>query len=193
MRTTGEVDDQVQQRDESAHDESDDLPGSARFSALERGVSRDDSFVAAVDSTAPWLYRYAWLACGNREDSEDIVAAAAAKTFVRNRQVTIDNVPGYLRRAVTNELIARGRRLHRRPSVAARDDERTSPDEVDDRIVVWSAVRQLPPRQRIVVTLRYGLDLTESETAEAMGTSVGTVKSQHAKAMSRLRKLLGEP
>ena len=58
------------------------------------------------------------------------------------------------------------------------------------RDALLACVRELPARQRAVLVLRYFEDLTESETARVLGCSVGTVKSQHARAMARLRQLL---
>ena len=63
--------------------------------------------------------------------------------------------------------------------------ERSSPELAH---VVAAAVRDLPPRQRAVVVLRYFEDLTETATAAAMGCSVGTVKSQASKALAALRR-----
>jgi RNA polymerase sigma factor (sigma-70 family) len=58
---------------------------------------------------------------------------------------------------------------------------------VVERDAVWAAVRALPPRQRAVVVLRYYEDLSEADIAEALGCSRGTVKSQAAAALDRLR------
>ncbi|HEY2638553.1 MAG TPA: sigma-70 family RNA polymerase sigma factor [Streptosporangiaceae bacterium] len=62
--------------------------------------------------------------------------------------------------------------------------------QLEDRDVVWRALRVLPPRQRAVVVLRYYEDLSELEIAAVMGTSTGTVKSQSARALRRLAVVL---
>jgi RNA polymerase sigma factor (sigma-70 family) len=59
------------------------------------------------------------------------------------------------------------------------------------RIDLVRALRRLPRRQRATVVLRYFDDLTERETAAAMGVSVGTVKQQTSRAMDSLRRELG--
>jgi RNA polymerase sigma factor (sigma-70 family) len=64
--------------------------------------------------------------------------------------------------------------------------------EVQHDEEVWAALRLLPPRQRTVVALRYLADQSEAQTADLMGCSVGTVKSQSSAAMRRLRELLHE-
>ena len=54
----------------------------------------------------------------------------------------------------------------------------------------FGALRQLPPRQRAVIVLRYYEDLTEQQSATVLGCSIGTIKSQHAKALKKLRSTL---
>ena len=63
---------------------------------------------------------------------------------------------------------------------------------VDDRRVLFSALSQLPPRQRAAVVLRHFDDLSEAATAELLGCSAGTVKSQAARGLAKLRQLITE-
>ncbi|MGB6455854.1 MAG: sigma-70 family RNA polymerase sigma factor [Streptosporangiaceae bacterium] len=60
------------------------------------------------------------------------------------------------------------------------------------RLALLALIRQLPAGQRAVLVLRYFDDLTETETARVLGCTVGTVKSQHARAMARLRELMAD-
>ena len=60
----------------------------------------------------------------------------------------------------------------------------------DDRVLLHRALGTLAPRQRAVIVLRYFEDLTEAQTAEALGIAVGTVKSQARDALRRLREVL---
>ncbi len=68
--------------------------------------------------------------------------------------------------------------------------ESSGPDSTGDlelHDALWRALGQLPRRQRSAVVLRYYEDLSEAETADALGVSVGTVKSTVSRALARLR------
>jgi RNA polymerase sigma factor (sigma-70 family) len=97
----------------------------------------------------------------------------------------------YLRRIAVNLWKNRLRRLalearHRNAEPA------TAPDPDPERTAVWTAVQTLPARQRATVVLRYYEDLTEAEIARVMGCSIGTVKSQTAKALTKLEQELAD-
>jgi RNA polymerase sigma-70 factor (sigma-E family) len=102
---------------------------------------------------------------------------------------------GYLRRAVVNTAhnVIRRRSLARRslnhvhPHAGPADEELLLAEE---QRAVFAAVRQLPPRQREVVVLRYWSGLSEAEIAEALGISRGAVKSQASRALDKLQAAL---
>jgi RNA polymerase sigma-70 factor (sigma-E family) len=146
------------------------------------------------------LCRLAFLILGDGPAAEDVVQEAFARTFagwarVRNR----DTSHIYLRRAVINLSRTRARRRQNENRVNGRflGLSRSSPpvweEASDDRLTVEEAVRRLPERQRATVVLRYFLDLPEAEIAEVLGTHVGTVKSQLAKARRNLQQMIPEP
>ena len=68
----------------------------------------------------------------------------------------------------------------------------SSPEYDGVSAALWDGVRVLPERQRAVVVLRYYEQLSEKETAEALGVTVGTVKSQASRALDTLRTHLSD-
>jgi RNA polymerase sigma-70 factor (sigma-E family) len=130
---------------------------------------------------------------GSRADGEDLLQAAVERLLRKRRHV--DDLEAYLRRILYN-LAADG--WHRRgawhrvrallPSQPSGD---TGPDPlttVDLRDTLVRALRELPPRQRAVLVLRYWEQLTQAETAEMLGCSEGTVKSATSRGLARLRE-----
>jgi RNA polymerase sigma factor (sigma-70 family) len=86
-------------------------------------------------------------------------------------------------------------RLERAESQRQRGDDRGAlalDDRLADADEMFAALRRLPERQRTAVVLRYYQDLSEAETAAAMGCSLGTVKSSVSRGLARLRSLMGE-
>lgn len=141
--------------------------------------------------------RLAYLLCGDVHRAEDAVADAFVKVFRRMARGGVADPRAYLRRAVVNEVNSRFRRLavERREASKRSGDlrgTRAADEQLADAEVVLAALRGLPERQCTAVVLRYYADLTEAETATAMGVSVGTVKSSVSRALQRLRATLGE-
>ena len=135
---------------------------------------------------------------GSRADGEDLLQAALERLLRNWRRVDTD-LEGYLRRTLYN-LAADGwrRRGRWRGRLAeVRSQARaagTGPEDVavvDLRDALVRLLRQLPPRQRAVVVLRYWEQRTEAETAELLGCTAGTVKSAAARGLRRLRELAG--
>jgi len=136
------------------------------------------------------LLRLCVLVTGRRETAEDIVQEAFVRVAGRLDGLGDEEIRPYLRAAALNLWKNRLRRLaleRRRPIQPAPRNELAF-EEKDE---VWAAVRRLPARQRACLVLRYFEDLTERETANLLGCSVGTVKSQTSRAIERLRRELG--
>lgn len=140
----------------------------------------------------PQLVRYATALCGDPAEAEELVQSALVRValrwpFVRDK----DNPDAYVRRAISNGYLTAWRRVRRHEvTVADLPDSAAAADRtagVDDVMVVRRVLDTLPPRQRAVLVLRYLEDRSEQETAEILGCSVGTVKSQAAKALAKLR------
>ena len=137
------------------------------------------------------LLRTAYLLCGDRATAEDLVQTAFAKLYLSWDKVrSRESLDGYVRRIVVNENNSLWRRAWKRREQSTDDlPEAAVLDEYDDGVgaALWQHVQTLPPKQRSVVVLRYYEELSEAETAEALGISVGTVKSQASRALAALR------
>jgi RNA polymerase sigma-70 factor (sigma-E family) len=157
----------------------------------------DVDFAGLYQSQVDGLVRLAFLVCGNSAVAEDAVSSAVARVLVRWRAGRVHDPAAYLRRAVINEVTGgfRRRRGERRAldrRDAARPEETAQEDQIADRDLLWRALDQLPLSQRVVIVLRLYEDLGETETAAVLGINVGTVKSRLARALQRLRVLIGE-
>lgn len=144
--------------------------------------------------------RVARLLTGDPHRGEELLQECLVKLYVRWRKVAKRGDPqAYLRRMLVNGNVTwwrRGRREH----LLAEPPERADPVAADALAAVREpreelrrALLALPRQQRAVVVLRHYADLTEREVAGALGCTVGTVKSHHARAMARLRELLPDP
>lgn len=146
-----------------------------------------------VAARRPALLRFALALTGNAADAEDLVQTALTRTAARWQTVRRQDAPDpYVRRAMVRLHVNRWRSLLSREHPADPLPELpAAATDPDVRTVVWAALGSLPPRQRAVVVLRYYEDLSEAQIADVLGCSRGTVKSQAAKALARLRTMTG--
>ncbi len=172
-------------------------------SALRRGAGPEgvvsgesqDGFADFVEQWSPALLRVAYLLTGDRWSAEDLLQTALLKTSRRwsriadpqaaypyVRRVMVTTQASWLRRRRVTEVL-----LDRLPD----DHLGQEPAVVPGRAV--AALETLPPRMRAVIVLRYYENLTETETAAALGCSVGSVKSQASRGLARLRAALAPP
>jgi RNA polymerase sigma-70 factor (sigma-E family) len=157
-------------------------------------MDRDDDFVEFVSATWKRLYRMAYLLTAEDDaTAEDLLQTAMEKTYARWPKVRrMQHQEAYVRRIMVNTAISRWRRPGRgRERLQGTLPEHPLPPAdtgVLDRALVWPLVCALPDRQRAVVVLRYYEDLTAADTADLLGCSVGTVKSQAHDALGALRR-----
>ncbi len=126
----------------------------------------------------------------SRENAEDLVHDTFVSAAVRIRELDDGEVGPYLRRSLVNhwKKSLRRKAVERRFQAAIPHSRLGERDDLDDRDLLWRAIRSLPGRQRACVVLRYYEDLSERDTADVLGCSIGTVKSHTSRAISRLRK-----
>lgn len=156
--------------------------------------SRDDDFVAFVETAGPYLYRTAYLLAGDSHRAEDLVQTAFERTYRVWDRVRDGEPRAYARRILVNQRIDTWR-LIRREVIPGDDhipvgDAQDSSGEVALRDALVRALARLAPQQRRVVVLRHLLDLSEADVAAELGRSVGTVKATNARALERLRGLV---
>ncbi len=157
-----------------------------------------ESFVAGQGDS---LLRTAYLLVWDIGEAEDLVQECLVRVARRWPQVRTMAFPAaYARRILVNLALDTSRRRSRHrselsagPSVVGpvdREDPTTRQPftDVEARTVLLSVVGDLPPRQRAVLVLRYFEDLTEAQTADLLGCSIGTVKSTASHALDRMRK-----
>jgi RNA polymerase sigma-70 factor, ECF subfamily len=158
-------------------------------------VVYDSSFEAFVKAQSLSLLRRAYLLMGDQQLAEDLVQTALARVALRWSSVAARGDPmPYVRTAVVRTAITWRRRRWWGEVPTAQLPERAvveGLEAIDGRDRVRRALLQLPARQRAAVVLRFYDDLSEVDTAKALGCSVGTVKSQTAKGLARLRAALG--
>jgi RNA polymerase sigma-70 factor (sigma-E family) len=159
-----------------------------------REAQRDTEFVEFVTAQRTALVRMArLLTAGDDAFAEDLVQTTLTKLYVHwGRVRRAGNPVGYARTSLTHAFFDEQRRAHRRRETPADTQvEIAAPGEdLDLAGTVLAALASLAPRQRAVVVLRHWLDLDVAETARVLGCSTGTVKSQNAKALDRLRTIL---
>lgn len=156
------------------------------------GVRDEGAFATVFDQEHGRAMRLAYLLTGDRDTAEDAVAEAFVRTFEKWRAGKVERVGPYLRQAVVNQV-----RNHRRSMARLRqhedrkrgDDRGVPPpaEQVAVREVVDVLLERLPYRQHAAIVLRYYEDLSEAETAAALGCRRGTVKSLIARGMEALR------
>jgi RNA polymerase sigma-70 factor (sigma-E family) len=150
-------------------------------------------FAEFVAARSKQLIRLAYVLTGDQHSAEDLLQNTLIKAAAHWGR--IHSAPeAYVRRIMYREQVSWLRRRARRPETAmAQVPEPPAgeqPVSVEARLTLQDALRALPPRRRAVLVLRYLEDLPESQVADILGCSVGTVRSQTHKAVTQLRAAL---
>jgi RNA polymerase sigma-70 factor (sigma-E family) len=161
-------------------------------------ASRDRAaFAEFVAARSGSLHRAAYLMVGDVGLAQDLVQEALTKTYVAwPRLRDPGNAEAYTRKAITTTAISWFRKKswygERPADLLPETPNMGHADAVAVHTSLMHALGQLPPRQRAVIVLRFYEDLTETQTAAVLGCAVGTVKSQGASALQKLRALMGD-
>jgi RNA polymerase sigma-70 factor (sigma-E family) len=135
--------------------------------------------------------RTAYVFCGDWHTADDLVSTALVQLLRHWRRVSeMDSPDAYARRVLVRAMLNERRRPWRREHPTRDLPERAAPsstDAVDDRLAILALLAELPPRRRAVLVLRFFCDLSVEQTAEALGCTPGTVKSQTARGLDALR------
>ena len=137
------------------------------------------------------LMRFARLLTGDEHRAEDLVQDVLAKAYVNWRRIAhVDRPDLYVRRMLVNAHQSWWRRAMNREvtvgEVAETATVRDAADESAERDALWRLVLRLPPRQRVVIVLRYYEDFDDATIAELMHCSQGTVRTQAKRALDRM-------
>ena len=164
-------------------------------------MDRDPDVTAFVVARSARLVHLAHMLCGDRGLAEDLVQTALERAYLRWDRIELGDPFGYVRKAVVNEHLSwRRRRPWRERAVggpaeleagitdrAINHTEDHAPG-IDRDTALAAALARLTRRERATVVLRYVEDLTETQTAQALGVATGTVKSTTARALDKLRR-----
>ncbi|GAA4205546.1 SigE family RNA polymerase sigma factor [Actinocatenispora rupis] len=161
---------------------------------MTRRAERDDAFREYVAARADAMRFTAYLLAGDWHTAEDITQTAFVKLYLAwDRIDRRDSVDAYLRRIVTRTFLNEQRRTwrHRERLTDAPPDVPAAPDPMpEQRMLIWRALVEVPPKQRAALVLRYWEDMSVAQAADVLGCSVGNVKSQCARGLDTLRAVL---
>jgi RNA polymerase sigma-70 factor (sigma-E family) len=154
------------------------------------------SFSSYMRARQPVLLRTARSLTANPSDAEDLLQTALTKTYVAWERIEDHRaLDGYVRRALLNTRTSQWRKRKvdefaceelPEPETGGGAEDPAEQQALHD--AMWRAIAKLPDRQRAMVVLRYYEDLSEVQTAEVLGVSVGTVKSAVSRALGKLRE-----
>lgn len=164
---------------------------------MARTPAWEDTVATLVERRGDALLRYAHLLCGDRDDAADLVQDALVRTFGRLRNgFSVESAEAYVRRAILNAALDRGRRRSRWRRIAPleyRPDAIEPPSlGTDARLDLHDELRKLSPRERACLVLRYYDDLKVDDIATTLGISSGAVKRYLSDGLAKMAIALAD-
>jgi len=161
-----------------------------------RSSAEATAFTQFASARSASLFRTAYLIVGDHQLAQDLLQESLIKTYMAwPRLRDPSKAEGYTRKTIVTTAISwrRRRSFHERPTDLLPDTAVPDSGEVvTTHASIVAQLRTQPPRQRAAIVLRYYEDLSEAQTAEVMGCSVGAVKSHVSTGLARLRQSLGQ-
>ncbi|GGU21453.1 SigE family RNA polymerase sigma factor [Lentzea flava] len=155
-------------------------------------MRRDEEFSEFFTSRFDWARRTAYAMCGDWSEAEELAQNAFVKAYAKWPSIRRDTAVAYVRTIVTR-LFLDSRRRRREDPVADLPEHGVGGRFDDPDARLHAALRQVPPKQRAALVLRFVHDLSIEQTAAELGCSIGNVKSQTARGLATLREAYGEP
>ncbi|GIH27830.1 RNA polymerase sigma24 factor [Acrocarpospora phusangensis] len=158
--------------------------------------AHDAEFTEYVSAKASWLRQVAFLLCGDWHRADEVLQIAITRLYVNWPRVrAAGNADGYARTVLVNVYLAERRSPWTRRVVPLNGQEEppVTDGDLDSALDLRRALARLPARQRAILVLRYYCDLSVEETARTLRCSQGNVKSQTARGIDRLRRMLDTP
>lgn len=154
-------------------------------------MAERSEFVAVVRNRSAAWSRTAYLMCGDWAHAEDLLQAALLKLYLRWSHVNLDGVDAYARRIIVRLAIDEFRRPYRRSEISGELPEAGRPSvDTASAMDVRAALQKIPVRQRAVLVLRFYHQLSVAEAAQVLRVTPGTIKSQTARGLDKMRELL---
>ncbi|MDP9792647.1 RNA polymerase sigma-70 factor (sigma-E family) [Catenuloplanes nepalensis] len=155
----------------------------------------DADYLAYVHGRMATLRRWAYLLSGDTHQADDLVQETLTTVYSRWHRVSrADNIDGYVHRILVRTFLNERRRGWWKVRLFgdATPEQQSGSVNVEERQVLRAALTRITPSQQAVLVLRFLCDQSVADTAQALGVSEGTVKSQTKHALTAMRRILGE-
>jgi RNA polymerase sigma-70 factor (sigma-E family) len=153
----------------------------------------EQEYVDYVSARLPRLHRAAYLLSGGAHRADDVVQATVTVLYRHWRRArSAENIDAYVHRMLVRQFLDERRRGWSKVLLSWVTPDRPAPaaSPVEDRDIVYRALRELPRGQREVLVLRFLCDLSIEDTAVALRCSTGNVKAQTSRALEAMREIL---